>query len=81
MAREEGKRGLLYYSIKKYSFITSFTILSCLSRFALIKFESEDDARDAIQSLQSTEINGRAIRIEFDKFIQVHEGEKGNVYF
>ncbi|XP_046882943.1 nucleolin-like [Hypomesus transpacificus] len=44
--------------------------------FALIKFESEDDARDAIQSLQSTEINGRAIRIEFDKFIQVHEGEK-----
>ncbi|XP_067109026.1 nucleolin-like isoform X2 [Osmerus mordax] len=44
--------------------------------FALIKFENEDDARDAITSLQSTEINGRAIRIEYDKFIQVHEGEK-----
>ena len=47
-------------------------------RFAFVEFENEDDAKEALDSLNNSEIDGRTIRLEFSQNVgQKSEGGRG----
>uniref|UniRef100_A0A3P8WAE9 Nucleolin n=1 Tax=Cynoglossus semilaevis TaxID=244447 RepID=A0A3P8WAE9_CYNSE len=46
--------------------------------FAFVEFESADDAKDALENLNNTEIDGRTIRLEFSQNSGGRDGGRGN---
>uniref|UniRef100_A0A3Q2PT39 Nucleolin n=1 Tax=Fundulus heteroclitus TaxID=8078 RepID=A0A3Q2PT39_FUNHE len=46
--------------------------------FAFVEFESADDAKDALENLNHTEIEGRSIRLEFSQNSGGRDGGRGN---
>ncbi|XP_069009510.1 LOW QUALITY PROTEIN: nucleolin [Embiotoca jacksoni] len=46
--------------------------------FAFVEFESMDDAKEALESLNNTEIEGRSIRLEFSQNSSGRDGGRGN---
>ncbi|XP_026179105.1 nucleolin [Mastacembelus armatus] len=46
--------------------------------FAFIEFESSDDAKDALENLNNTEIEGRSIRLEYSQNSGSRDGGRGN---
>lgn len=41
-------------------------------RFAIVKFESPEDAKEALDSHNNTEVEGRTVRLEF-----FNQGQRG----
>ncbi|XP_015228580.1 PREDICTED: nucleolin isoform X3 [Cyprinodon variegatus] len=46
--------------------------------FAFVEFESADDAKDALENLNHTEIEGRSVRLEFSQNSGGRDGGRGN---
>ncbi|XP_026201748.1 nucleolin isoform X2 [Anabas testudineus] len=46
--------------------------------FAFVEFESTDDAKEALENLNNTEIDGRSIRLEFSQNSGGRDGGRGN---
>lgn len=46
--------------------------------FAFVEFESTDDAKDALENLNNTEIEGRTIRLEFSQSGGGRDGGRGS---
>ncbi|KAM7387965.1 hypothetical protein PAMP_024169 [Pampus punctatissimus] len=46
--------------------------------FAFVEFESTEDAKEALDNLNNTEIDGRSIRLEFSQNSGGREGGRGN---
>lgn len=42
-------------------------IVLFLLRFAFVEFEGEDEAKEAMDTLNNTEVEGRTIRLEFSQ--------------
>lgn len=50
----------------------------CLHSFAFVEFETVKDATDALESLNNTDIEGRAIRLEYSQNSGRGDGGRGN---
>lgn len=50
----------------------------CLNSFAFVEFETVQDATDALENLNNTDIEGRSIRLEFSQNSGKGEGSRGN---
>ncbi|KAM7012293.1 nucleolin [Tautogolabrus adspersus] len=46
--------------------------------FAFVEFESTDDAKDALENLNNTDIEGRSIRLEYSQNSGGRDGGRGN---
>ncbi|KAK2907977.1 nucleolin isoform X1 [Channa argus] len=46
--------------------------------FAFVEFESTDDAKEALENLNNTEIDGRSIRLEYSQNSGGRDGGRGN---
>ncbi|KAM7409567.1 hypothetical protein PAMA_001178 [Pampus argenteus] len=46
--------------------------------FAFVEFESTEDAKEALDNLNNTEVEGRTIRLEFSQNSGAREGGRGN---
>lgn len=46
--------------------------------FAFVEFESTDDAKDALENLNNTDIEGRSIRLEYSQSSGRGDGGRGN---
>lgn len=46
--------------------------------FAFVEFESTDEAKDALENLNNTEIEGRTIRLEYSQNSGRGDGGRGN---
>lgn len=55
-------------------FLMSAYVLS----FAFVEFESTDDAKDALENLNNTDIEGRSIRLEYSQSSGRGDGGRGN---
>lgn len=49
-----------------------------LFSFAFVEFESTDDAKEALDNLNNTEIDGRSVRLEFSQNTPGRDGGRGN---
>lgn len=71
-----------YWLCFHFTFVISLIILliGCLlfSRFAFVEFENADDAKEALENLNHTEIEGRSIRLEFSQNSGGRDGGRGN---
>lgn len=48
------------------------------SRFAFLEFGSMEDAKEALENLNNSDIDGRTIRIEFSQSERERGGGRGN---
>lgn len=62
-----------YFSAERFTLT-----LSCFFSFAFVEFESADDAKDALENLNHTEIEGRSVRLEFSQNSGGRDGGRGN---
>lgn len=61
------------------SFETLMVIFSVFHSFAFLEFDSAEDAKEALDTLNNTEIEGRSIRLEFSQNSGGRqEGGRGN---
>lgn len=47
-------------------------------RFAFVEFENAEDAKEALENLNHTEIEGRSVRLEFSQNSGGRDGGRGN---
>lgn len=52
--------------------------VSFFRSFAFVEFESTDDAKEALDNLNNTEIEGRSIRLEYSQNSGGRDGGRGN---
>lgn len=51
----------------------------CVFSFAFVEFESTDDAKEALENLNNTDIEGRSIRLEYSQQnTRGNDGGRGN---
>lgn len=46
--------------------------------FAFVEFESTDDAKEALENLNNTDIEGRSVRLEYSQNSGGRDGGRGN---
>lgn len=56
------------------SILTGLVFLS----FAFVEFETTEDAKDALENLNNTDIEGRSIRLEYSQNSGRGDGGRGN---
>lgn len=65
--------GIISLSSNSYSNVAHISF-----SFAFVEFESTDDAKDALENINNTEIEGRSIRLEYSQNSGRGEGGRGN---
>ncbi len=61
-----------------FSVIKSANVVCFSLSFAFVEFENTDDAKDALENLNNTDIEGRSIRLEFSQNSNRGDGGRGN---